>query len=229
MPSAHPVSGATVPRTSAFTSLTTSKTQISPDHGSTRRGRRVLAARSVNQRPRPRGCASDPRDSPLRGQDAIRTVGGLRWKSPRGGGVNLKAPFSRSSSAQIRVSPRPDSESRHQSPAKKRFLSPLADFDESPNDDWGGRCIAHSRGNELSTMPTPTIDDHFEIVSSTAYWTAKQLPFRVPRAPLVRVGAPALAHAIDSHDPDTGVGLETWCRQEVRRAIRDFITDRYEA
>ena len=78
-------------------------------------------------------------------------------------------------------------------------------------------------------MSTPTVDDHFEIVTSTAYWTAKQLPFRVPRAPLIRVGATALAAAIANHDPDMDVGLETWCRQQVRRAIRDFITDRFEA
>lgn len=78
-------------------------------------------------------------------------------------------------------------------------------------------------------MPLPTVDDHFEIVTSTAYWMARQLPFRVQRKPLIRIGSVALAQAIRNHDPESAIGLETWCRQEVRRAIRDFITDRYEA
>ena len=85
------------------------------------------------------------------------------------------------------------------------------------------------RDHESLVMPSPTVDDHFDIVTSTAYWMAKQLPFRVQRTPLIRVGSAALARAIDSHDPAMDLGLETWCRQEVRRAIRDFITDRYEA
>ncbi len=78
-------------------------------------------------------------------------------------------------------------------------------------------------------MATPTVDDHFEIVTSTTYWMAKQLPFRVPRTPLIQVGSAALAKAIITHDPDMELGMETWCRQQVRRAIRDFITDRFEA
>ena len=77
-------------------------------------------------------------------------------------------------------------------------------------------------------MPTPTVDDHFEIVTSTAYWMAKQPPYRVPRRPLITVGAMALARALQTHDPADDVGLETWCRQHVRRAIRDFIADRFE-
>jgi DNA-directed RNA polymerase specialized sigma subunit len=77
-------------------------------------------------------------------------------------------------------------------------------------------------------MPTPTVDDHFEIVTSTAYWMEKQLPYRVPRSPLIRVGSAALAQALASHDPGDAVGLETWCRQQVRRAIRDYIADRFE-
>lgn len=77
-------------------------------------------------------------------------------------------------------------------------------------------------------MPTPTVDDHFDIVTSTSYWMAKQLPYRVPRRPLVTVGSVALAHAITAYDPEDEVGLETWCRQQVRRAIRDFIADRFE-
>ena len=77
-------------------------------------------------------------------------------------------------------------------------------------------------------MPTQTVDDHFEIVTSTAYWMAKQLPYRVPRRPLVRVGAAALQRALLSHDAEDSVGLETWCRQHVRRAIRDYLADRFE-
>ena len=83
--------------------------------------------------------------------------------------------------------------------------------------------------SEQTCMASPTVDDHFEIVTSTAYWMAKQLPYRVQRTPLVRVGSAALAHAIAIHDPESEIGLETWCRQEVRRAIRDFISDRFEA
>ena len=83
--------------------------------------------------------------------------------------------------------------------------------------------------DEGMCMASPTVDDHFEIVTSTAYWMAKQLPFRVHRTPLIRVGSEALAHAIAAHDPESDIGLETWCRQEVRRAIRDFISDRFEA
>ena len=90
-------------------------------------------------------------------------------------------------------------------------------------------CIARRGRGEPATMASPTVDDHFEIVTSTAYWMAKQLPFRVPRAPLIQVGSAALAQALRSHDPNGDVGLETWCRQQVRRAIRDFITDRFEA
>ena len=78
-------------------------------------------------------------------------------------------------------------------------------------------------------MASPTVDDHFEIVTSTAYWMAKQLPFRVHRTPLIRVGSAALAHAINTYEPGADVGMETWCRQEVRRAIRDFIAARFEA
>ncbi|HAC08141.1 MAG TPA: hypothetical protein DCG14_00650 [Phycisphaerales bacterium] len=81
---------------------------------------------------------------------------------------------------------------------------------------------------ELKDMATPTVDDHFEIVTSTAFWMAKQRPFRVPRAPLIRVGAAALANAIATHDDSMTLGLETRCRQHVRRAIRDLITDRFE-
>lgn len=81
---------------------------------------------------------------------------------------------------------------------------------------------------ELSHMATPTVDDHFEIVTSTAFWMSKQRPFRVPRAPLIRVGAAALANAIATHDDSMTLGLETRCRQHVRRAIRDLITDRFE-
>jgi DNA-directed RNA polymerase specialized sigma subunit len=77
-------------------------------------------------------------------------------------------------------------------------------------------------------MPTPTVDDLFEIVTSTAYWMEKQLPYRVPRSPLIRVGSAALARALLSHDPEDAVGLETWCRQHVRRAIRDYLSDRFE-
>ena len=121
------------------------------------------------------------------------------------------------------------SKSQRQFSAKKHPLGPLAAFRLSPNDVWESRCIAHSRGNEIPSMPTPTVDDQFEIVTSTAYWMARQLPFRVQRKPLIRIGSVALAQAIESHDPDAALGLETWCRQEVRRAIRDFITDRYEA
>ena len=90
-------------------------------------------------------------------------------------------------------------------------------------------CIARRGRGESAPMASPTVDDHFEIVTSTAYWMAKQLPFRVPRAPLIQVGSAALAQALRSHDPNGDVGLETWCRQQVRRAIRDFITDRFEA
>ena len=77
-------------------------------------------------------------------------------------------------------------------------------------------------------MATPTVDDHFEIVTSTAFWMAKQRPYRVPRTPLIRVGSAALANAIATHDDSMPVGLETRCRQHVRRAIRDLITDRFE-
>ena len=83
--------------------------------------------------------------------------------------------------------------------------------------------------DERTDMASPTVDDHFEIVTSTSYWMSKQLPFRVHRTPLIRVGSAALAQAISAHDPDSDIGLETWCRQEVRRAIRDFISDRFEA
>ena len=83
--------------------------------------------------------------------------------------------------------------------------------------------------NEPNAMASPTVDDHFEIVTSTAYWMAKQLPFQVRRTPLIQVGSAALAHAIAAYEPESDVGLETWCRQEVRRAIRDFIADRFEA
>lgn len=92
-----------------------------------------------------------------------------------------------------------------------------------------GRCIEPALFDETHPMPLPTVDDHFEIVTSTAYWMARQLPFRVQRKPLIRIGSVALAQAIRNHDPESAIGLETWCRQEVRRAIRDFITDRYEA
>ena len=83
--------------------------------------------------------------------------------------------------------------------------------------------------DETTCMASPTVDDHFEIVTSTAYWMAKQLPFQVHRTPLIRVGAVALARTIATHPADSTVGLETRCRQEVRRAIRDFIADRFEA
>ncbi|MDG2022500.1 MAG: hypothetical protein P8J59_11175 [Phycisphaerales bacterium] len=77
-------------------------------------------------------------------------------------------------------------------------------------------------------MSPPNVDDKFEIVTSTAYWMAKQLPYRVPRAPLIRAGATALADAIATHDPTMPVGLETWCREHVRRAIREVIAGRFE-
>ena len=41
-------------------------------------------------------------------------------------------------------------------------------------------------------------------------------------------GAAALANAIATHDDSMTLGLETRCRQHVRRAIRDLITDRFE-
>ena len=93
----------------------------------------------------------------------------------------------------------------------------------------GKRCIAARGFDERTGMASPTVDDHFEIVTSTSYWMAKQLPFRVHRTPLIRVGSAALSQAISAYDPDSDIGLETWCRQEVRRAIRDFIADRFEA
>ena len=82
--------------------------------------------------------------------------------------------------------------------------------------------------DETPLMPTPTVDDKFEIVTSTAYWMEKQLPYRVPRAPLIRAGAAALANAIDTHDSTESVGLDTRCRQHVRRAIREAIAGRFE-
>ena len=100
---------------------------------------------------------------------------------------------------------------------------------ESTTNVGPGRCIEPAPFDETHPMPLPTVDDHFEIVTSTAYWMARQLPFRVQRKPLIRIGSVALARAIRNHDPESAIGLETWCRQEVRRAIRDFITDRYEA
>ncbi|MAB71873.1 MAG: hypothetical protein CMJ54_05155 [Planctomycetaceae bacterium] len=81
---------------------------------------------------------------------------------------------------------------------------------------------------ETGFMATPTVDDHFEIVTSTAFWMAKQRPYRVPRTPLIQAGAAALANAIATHDDSMTLSLETRCRQHVRRAIRDLITDRFE-
>lgn len=90
--------------------------------------------------------------------------------------------------------------------------------------------LLHRNANpdECPLMATPTVDDHFEIVTSTAFWMAKQRPYRVPRAPLIRAGSAALANAIATHDDSMTLGLETRCRQHVRRAIRDLITDRFE-
>ncbi len=113
-------------------------------------------------------------------------------------------------------------------PSKRRSIA--APIQELRLDFFLRARLHRSASNRESVyMPSPTVDDHFDIVTSTAYWMAKQLPFRVQRTPLIRVGSAALARAIASHDPAMDLGLETWCRQEVRRAIRDFITDRYEA
>lgn len=84
------------------------------------------------------------------------------------------------------------------------------------------------RPTDWNRMATPTVDDNFEIVTATVHWMSQQMPYRIPERPLMHVGAAALAHALRTFDPGGPVGLETHCRHLVRRAIRDFIVDRFE-
>ena len=67
-------------------------------------------------------------------------------------------------------------------------------------------------------MATPTVDDHFEIVTATVHWMTRQMPYRIPERPLLHVGSAALADALRTFDPGGPVGLETHCRHLVRRS-----------
>ena len=94
--------------------------------------------------------------------------------------------------------------------------------------DSAGPTLSSQTSLEGNRMATPTVDDHFEIVTATVHWMTRQMPYRIPERPLLHVGSTALADALRTFDPGGPVGLETHCRHLVRRAIRDFIVDRFE-